>query len=360
MFSLFLKSFLKDFVPFFLIIVFFFSFLAWFIFFISGITLFLSSPLNLLEYFLMEIKEFPFFLELTLPFSWVFSLTYSLFKFNENKGSLIIEQAAVSLIVLKRPLILFSFFIILFLLFFSEFVTFPLKNLREKEQERFLGVSSEKKDFLFFVNQEENQILIANGFNFEEKSLKKVLVIFLNSQKEIINVIKTDSLKNTKEGWIFGKGFSWKKEGSFWRSEDFLNHSYPLFSLDILDLFFKGKNWLSFSFFELISFLRLNLDLKKGLAYPLLYEILFRLSSFLFYPLAIFWSFNMASFWEKTSFLLSILTSLSFNFLYTMINLILLNLASLKLLSFSSFVFVQLLLIMTILFFHKLFCWVRI
>lgn len=353
MFSLFLKSLLKDLFPFFLLMLIFLSILAWFIFFISGIISFLSSPLTLLEYFFMEIKEFPYFFENILPFTWVFSLTYTLFRFKRNNSLIIIEQAGVSLGVIKKSLFLIAFFLIIFLLLFSEFYTFPLKRVREQERERFLGVTPSQKEYIFLINEEKDQICIAQEFNFKEEKLRKTLIIYLNNQKEIIKIIKSDFLEIIDNNWIGKNSFSWEKKEGFWEGKTYREDLYVTISIEPFDLFLKGKEWENFSIFELFSFLKLNLEYQKALSYPLLYQILLRIFSYFFYFLAIIWSFNVTSWLEKPSFLIAIVLSLSFNFLYTIINLVLFNLTSLDLLSLNGFLLFQLLFILAIFFSSK-------
>lgn len=353
--SLFLKSFIKEFFPFFLLAILFFSILSWFIFFISGITTFLGSPLTLLEYFFIEIKEFPHFFELILPFSWVFSLIYILFSLKDKNNLLAIEQAGVSLGILKKPLLFFSFFIILFLFLISEFFTFPLGREREEARERFLGINTSDKEYIFFINREKNQVLIAREFNLKSEKLREVIVLFLNSQKQIIEISKFDSLEFSEGEWVFSKGASWRKKSDFWENKDDKEFGLPVFFLDPLDLFFSGKNWNKFSTIELFFFLKSSLALQKTLPFPLIYEILLRFFLYSFYPLAVFWSFSLLRILESPSFFIAIVLSLSFNFLYTIMNLILLNLTSLGLLSLGSFLLIQSIFILFIFFSSKIF-----
>jgi lipopolysaccharide export system permease protein len=150
---------------------------------------------------------------LTMPIAIMFGVTMSLSSFYQHNELIAIFTSGISIYKFVLPLIIFTFFLSIFMIFMDSFIVIPSYRYRENLYEFLAKKEKEERDIT--IKGENNYFWNVEKFVSSNNMLKNIILLKINKDYKIIFRIDASSAIYTNEGWLFSSGTikEWDDQG---------------------------------------------------------------------------------------------------------------------------------------------------
>ncbi len=168
----------------FLLIFFIFLSIAWLLQFTRLISLTNLIQVDIFTIFYLSIFLIPNLITIIIPFVIMFGLTITFLKLHKDRELISLFSLGLHLKSIKKPLIIFTMIIVIFLIFFNFYISPNVyKQFKVKEHEIRNKVNFEKIMISNFIEINKNMFL---DFRKENKSFKEVFIKFSENNDNFI------------------------------------------------------------------------------------------------------------------------------------------------------------------------------
>ncbi len=159
---------------------------------------------TILNILIITILLVPKAMWLTMPVAIMFGVIMSLSTLYQNNELIAVFTSGISIYKFVLPLIVFTFFLSIFIIFMDSFIVIPSYRYRENLYEFLAKKKREEKDIT--LKGENNYFWNVEEFVSSNNMLKKIILLKVNKDYRIIYRIDATSAVYTKEGWLFRSG----------------------------------------------------------------------------------------------------------------------------------------------------------
>lgn len=196
----------KLFLPIFLGSLLFFAFIVDLVDLLVNIWRYLANNVPFMNIMQILLTYLPKALALTLPIALLFSACYVLSHLYAQNEIIALFASGVSLIRFTMPLIVLSFALTFFLVFFEDKVVVP--TYKKNQELKSLALKEQKvlnNDHIVILGEQGQIIYKADYYDDGVKRLYKVFVIMRNQNKTLNCIVRADSASwdSENEHWTF-------------------------------------------------------------------------------------------------------------------------------------------------------------